>query len=966
MLAGRKTLGRIAGLLATCVLIGAPAYVLYTTRNTIFAYSLEDRISQVRALFTDSLSVTVTSTEAIQHLGRLSLWVVAAVLWLMLVVTPGVQAAAHMSRVRRTAETVVKAPSGSRWQLKAATWVLSLALFGAAGQTAAAEPTREPIVLQQGDLNNPEDTQHVVLVRKGQSLRAVLSNWLGNNYPDLHSTLSDPQIDDWTRTVLAQNPSDNWTADSYLENVSAMMVQVVLPNTAPTPTTVSSGVDVTSVIGELLPEDVDWGDSSEYDTLDGFGVEPDSGLEASRETTQATVDAATNQYVLVPPGAPTVDTWTEDTISDSQPGSILVKAAAVGAGAAAAIAAGRLLRSLKIWREAAPDSRNTHIGEDETAAVATLAALASKDPTELRTVAARTVAASADTKGVPSMSALMINTNSGEMMALLLRGDQSQPQPDTPWTRPDDNFLWSSSIAEHQAYPGLLAELDAQLDPYPCLVCLGDLPDGAGSLWIDLEVFNNVRIGVRNAPGVNPENAARLGLSTMWSWALELLTGPTSSCEVVVCGFGEDLQMMGARHFPVLNKEALEYVSRRVTELNDQTLDGLLEGRPASQLRMITGSTAALSPLVVFIPFPPKDLTHADTLWEMANFFDRRAVTCVFGFAPPASEKDSTTHFPLVTVAPNPQGGEGAHKASLDNPPLPNLHRQTIDSETQKQIQRVLKRQFKAVTEPVRPTKRRPDHLANVTVPTSRVVPTASAGTEPEHFHLRLFGEPRLYCNNAMLPLLPGDLEMVAFLAAAGRPVTLDELGWVAGHNPSLAERRYVQTRTRLGHDPDGKLFLAPRTYEIQTPRFSCDLHQFENIYNLLVREQTIADPQKRAEAAKSALGLVIGRPFGPAASRWPWTEGFPNATWNVVIKIDQLVHSYARAARTARNWHEVLWATNRRLLVHPSPCVTCYEHAAEAAEASGHTEAASKIRNELHQKKASQDFYLPATASGE
>ena len=966
MISGKRTFGRLIGATTAVMFAGLPAWILFTTRHTVTAYTVDERVAQTRALFTNSIGAGVTASEAVQHLGRLCLWAVAAVLWMMLVVVPLAQAARHLRKTGKGETPQSANDRTGRWQLKAATWVLSLTLFGVAGQGSAQEPRVDPIVLSDTDFKQGEDP-HVVMIRKGQSLRGVLHQWLAVNHPQVAETLSERDINEWTRTVLAQNPSDNWTKDSYLENVSAMMVQVAaLPSPATVTVAPGGGVDVTAVIGELLPEDVDWGDSSEFETSDGLHNPGEAGLEASKENVLIAAEAAETRYDLAPAGAPTVDTWTENSSAETRPGNVLVKAAAVGAGAAAAVAAGRLLRSLRIWREAA-DGQDVTIGEDETAAVATLATLASKDPTELRSVAARTVAASADQKGVPSMSALMINCDTGDMLALLLRGDKSQPRPGTPWTRPTDHFLWSSSIDIHRQHPRMLTGLESQLDPYPCLVCLGDLPGQSGSLWIDLEVFNNVRIGIRKTSGVDPEEAARLGLSTMWAWALELLTGPTGACEVIVCGFGEDLRMMGARHYPSLNQDALEYVSRRVKELNDNTLDGLLEGRPASQLRMITGSTASLSPLVVFVPFPPteKDMDHADTLWEMANFFDRRAVTCVFGFRPPASTADPSVHFPLVTIEPDPNGPAGAHKASMDNPPLPNLYRRTIDPETQKQIRRVLKRHYKTITDPKKPVKRR-DHLANVTVPAQKVVPTASAGTEPEHFHLRLFGEPKLSRGNTPMRLLPGDIEMVSFLAAAGRAVTLEELGWVAGHNPSFAERRYVQTRNRLGHDPDGKLFLAPRTYEIQTGHFSCDLHQFENIHNLLVREQAIDDPQKRAEAAKSALGLVTGRPFGPAASRWPWTEGFPNAAWNVVIKIDQLVHSYARAAKSAGNWHEVLWATSRRILVHPSPCVTCYEHAAEAAEHSGQPDAAQNIRQQLHHKKTSQDFYLPHAAAGE
>ena len=974
MVVQRTLIVKLLGIVAVSLITLAPAWWLHASREVLTRFTISEWFNQVVTLFTGRLGLTTfTPTEIGWHIVAIVVWVSVAVLWIMLVVTPVYQAGQNLRRRGEPPSQFLEEKEPvSRWSLRAATWMLSLALFGVAGQSSAAENTYvepNPVVLQTNivigaDSEQPDGHLSVparLSIREGDSIGGALERWLESTFPETARAVSDSDLEVWARNVMAQNPNPNWSESGHVQNVSGLMIRIgTLPIVGAPPINVQT--TVTNAVADLLAGDVSWEEYQETSASEAA-----TGLKATDESARVLEHVALQEYTVVPAGAPTVETW-QSTPTEEDAHHKTFSIAWVGAGLA--VVAGALWRRLQVFQAAGRHNPEIRAAVEnkpgDAEAIAALGTLASHDLTEMRSAVAKSVAWSADHKKVPSMTALMINPDDGDLYALLIPGDEARPRQGTPWERNDDDPYWHSTIEKHWEYPHLIDSLATQMDPYPCLVSLGDFPEGQ-SLWLDMEVFNNIQVGVRqsgNRGAMEEEEVARLGLSTMWSWAVELLSGAGAGAEVIVAGFGEDLKMLGARYYPSLDKDAMSYIARRLRDHHQNNRDILLEGRPASQLRMLSGSSVSLAPLIVFMPFPPEGNEQNDSkLWESANFFDRRVLTCVFGYTPQAVLDDPSTPFAQVAVEPDPNGGSGSYLLSVDQPKLVGLRRQLLDSETQKAISRVISRHYRAITKPSRKPKQADLAVANVSIPSEAVVAAAVDATQPGFFHLKLLGEPQLHRSGALWPLIPSDREMLCFLAAARRPLNRDELSWVAGHNPTVAERMFVLARSNLGHDPQGRLFLGHETYEIATPQFTCDIYQLDNLYAMLTQKHGITDPTERGRAAKEALGLVDGHPFGSYASQWTWTHSFPNATWELVWKIDNLVHSYAQSAADNKNWHEVMWATSRGIRANSAPCRLCYELAAEAAEQSGQHEIAQLVRTKLHQKLVSQDFYLPEAA---
>ena len=962
---------RIFGLLMTVAFVSLPAALLFATRQAVLQFTVSEWIAQFASLGGSGLVAQYSYPQVISHIFSLGAWLAGCLLWLLLVVKPTIEALGNLAKARKSPMAHVEAAGtdSGGWSMKVATWALSLALFGVAGQasaqTSGSDLQQVPVMLDSEDLEAPEEAPPetpTLFVKQGEHINAALTKWLASHHPDLASQMTDSDMERWAQQILAQNPSANWSNTGHLDKVSAFVIRIgALPNPGGAPVVAQEGLE--DMVSDLLAGKISWDEVSAQSEQ----APVVTGLMASVETGQALISAAEQAHTIIPAGAPTMNTWVSEASETG--GGTSIPQIFQAAGSAVMVVAGGLWRSLQAFRVSArPKVEKLNLpppSEDERRAIARLSSLASNDPSEVLSAVTRSLMWSARPAQVPSLSALMVNMADGNMAALLIPGDPAFPRPGTPWFRSDDknSFVWASSIENHQANPEMLEELKVQIDPYPCLVNIGDFPEG-GSLWIDLEVFNNVHVRVRDdQPDLTGEDKLEQGLVTMWSWAVELLTSHGSGAEVITCGFGKDLEKLGARYYPSLNGDAMDYIGQRLRDHYEHNIPSELEGKPASHLRAMMDHPSALAPLIVFVPLPPEDPSedHDSKLWDSANYFDRRVLTCVFGYDPPASKEDTKTKHTRVTVQADPDGTADSHILSVNRPNIEGLKHQVLSDSARQSIDSVLERHYRILTKPPKKA-RQSDRLAvaSISVPAREVVPTVMSHAEPEYFHLRLFGDPQFIRGGEWEPLRHSDLEMISFLAAANRTVTLEELSWVTRGNYSQASSMYVLARSNLGHDPETRLFLSHEGYGIGTSRFTCDLHQFSEIHDMLLGGAPIGDSKQRAKAAKAALSLLDGRPFGSFAMQWSWTHNFPDAAWGLLAKVDRMVHAYAQAAAKVQNWHEVMWATSRGMRTNSAPCSTCTHLAAEAADHSGQGDLARLVRQLHNQKVIEQDLYLP------
>ncbi|MEX1005671.1 MAG: LysM peptidoglycan-binding domain-containing protein [Acidimicrobiia bacterium] len=457
--------------------------------------------------------------------------------------------------------------------------------------------------------------------------------------------------------------------------------------------------------------------------------------------------------------------------------------------------------------------------------------------------------------------------------------------------------------------------------PYPALVTVGHADHT--QLLVDLEFM-----GATQITGTPDDMVA-----TCYTMATELAASPIADDLQIVCiGFGDDLAGLERVHVVDDLSEILPTLSAKTEAVSRLTAPSPLHGR------LTSAGADTWDPIIVFDPTtePPRQagrlLTDAHT---------GRGVAAVVGY--PTGDRWQL-HIDTDTIRVEPLGLTLARRnlTPAEQTAVGDLIAAAKDLDgVEPDITTDPFMAFETIEEPPAATEETKQQ------PLFQTDGEAAGTIESPIPQMKVLGTLRVDGIDGRFPLRKCT-ELVAYLTFHRGGVeadTLMEVLWPEQRPDYQRLNRHTsRTRTTLGLDPDGQLYLpyvADGIYRISR-HLNSDIEKFTG--HIRQADQTSGTAQ--AHHLRAALELVEGTPFTAAGNAYTWAHTNGIIT-HAIVAIDNAAHRLAQHALANDDPDQATWAARKGLLA-TGACEECYRNLMRAASAEGNQVAFEAIYTEL------------------